>query len=454
MKGSREEMKGIPFYRIPFLRLAGVFVRVADRLGVGVGRKGNLRVLLRFMYPEEDEKEALRMFRVERLSWVLLLVFCGMLLGAGMFLQEQSRDIQMEQQAITRGDYQEGDRELILSVRYQQDWVEQVPVTLGDREYSYQEAEQLAEQLWLEIPQLILGENLSLEQVQSDLVLSDTYEGYPFEVNWYSQGGFLSQEGALLGIIEEPVRVCLKAELWYEAWVWEKEVEILLCPGIEGERFSHRLQQYLSDSERETRTQPQWQLPQTWEGDVLEYEVVKDDSWKGVIFLALAAAIVVYGLAERDLKERYQKRQQEILHAYPELVHKLLLYLGAGLTIRGSLQRICQGKGNSCLQELEYVCRELQNGVPEPLAYEHWGQRVGLREYIQLSALLIQNLQKGSGTLLIRMREETDRAWQDYLRLCKKRSEEAATKLLLPMVMMLMVVMVIILIPAFSASGI
>lgn len=101
-------------------------------------------------------------------------------------------------------------------------------------------------------------------------------------------------------------------------------------------------------------------------------------------------------------------------------------------------------------EELLYTCRELHAGTSEGAAYEHFGRRTGLQEYIRLSTLLTQNLKRGNSMLLDRLREEADRAAQERLQQSKKLGEEAGTKLLIPMVMMLAVIMVIIMIPAFS----
>ena len=72
-----------------------------------------------------------------------------------------------------------------------------------------------------------------------------------------------------------------------------------------------------------------------------------------------------------------------------------------------------------------------------------------MQAYLKLSALLAQNLRKGSNDLLQMLRQEADSAFAQRKSLAKKLGEEAGTKLLLPMMMMLCIVMVIIIIPAY-----
>ena len=80
-----------------------------------------------------------------------------------------------------------------------------------------------------------------------------------------------------------------------------------------------------------------------------------------------------------------------------------------------------------------YTCRELQGGVSEGAAYEHFGKRTGLREYIRLGTLLGQNLKRGNSTLTERLREEAEKSSAESLLRVRRLGEEAGTKLLVPM---------------------
>lgn len=173
----------------------------------------------------------------------------------------------------------------------------------------------------------------------------------------------------------------------------------------------------------------------------------------------MAAAVMVFLLLDRDLHEQLERRKKSLHREYSEIVHKLALFVGAGMTIRGAFQKIagdyeakCRGGGKKspAYEEILYTCRELRSGVSEALSYEHFGRRTGLQEYVRLSTLLVQNLKRGSSTLLERLRDEADKSAEERLQRSKKLGEEAGTKLLVPMVLMLAVVMAVIMIPALS----
>lgn len=174
------------------------------------------------------------------------------------------------------------------------------------------------------------------------------------------------------------------------------------------------------------------------------------DENSGIIFcLCLAASVAVYFLMDKDLKDQVRKRRERLRMGYPDLVHKLALYMVAGLSIRSAFGQI--GKTN---EMAGYACREMQAGQSEQTAYEHFGKRAGSREYVKLSTLLCQNLKKGSRTLLTRLEEEAIMSEENRIQASRRLGEEAGTKLLIPMMLQLAMIMLMIMIPAFSMMGV
>ena len=158
--------------------------------------------------------------------------------------------------------------------------------------------------------------------------------------------------------------------------------------------------------------------------------------------------------------KKKKKREEELLLSYPQLVTTLALLIGAGMPVSKAWGRMAgryKKNGtvkNAAYEEICYTWNEIQDGVGERKAYENFGKRTGVREYVRLSTFLTQNLKKGSSTLLQQLKEESVQAEELRIQNARKLSEEATTKLLLPMVMLLVVVMVMIMVPAFSNAGI
>jgi len=146
--------------------------------------------------------------------------------------------------------------------------------------------------------------------------------------------------------------------------------------------------------------------------------------------------------------------------AYPQLITKLTLYIGAGLSLRGAWERLAAdyrekaqiSENPSCVgDEVLLLAGELKNGASEAKAYEEFGRRIGLKPYQRCASLLVSRLQKGSGDLRKSLETEVRLAWETYREQVTKKGEESQTKLLFPMMGMLFLVMAVIMIPAFFA---
>lgn len=170
-------------------------------------------------------------------------------------------------------------------------------------------------------------------------------------------------------------------------------------------------------------------------------------------------AMAVYFLGDEDLKKEIRKREEQMQLTYPELVSKLSIYLGAGMTLKMAWEKIstdyekvkADKEKNPVYEEMNIACQEMRSGIPEIRAYEQFGKRCGIQLYSKFSALLIQNLKKGSTKLSPLLKEESRLAFEERKNAARKAGEEAGTKLLIPMMMMLCVVMLMILLPAFMA---
>ncbi len=326
---------------------------------------------------------------------------------------------------------------------------------------SAEETEKMFDAFLDKLPDYVLGSNESLQNVNSDLNLKESYGDIPISVRWESGSpGRISDSGQIFSLEEEET-VRISFRLSYGEWERSGELSVVLRPPVpaQEELLRMELEEELARSQSGSLGQDEWKLPGQWRGESIRWKQMVEDNSVILWAVAVVTAVAVFLFLDRDLHERLEKRKKILRREYPEIVHKLVLFVGAGLTIRGALQKIAGdyeagrmegGRASPAYEELLYTCRELRSGISEGLAYEHFGKRAGLQEYIRLSALLAQNLKRGNSTLLERLREEAEKSGQERLQESKKMGEEAGTKLLVPMVLMLAVVMAVIMIPAFS----
>ena len=153
-----------------------------------------------------------------------------------------------------------------------------------------------------------------------------------------------------------------------------------------------------------------------------------------------------------------KEREEELLREYPEMVNKLSLLLGAGMTLYLAWKKITEMylnarkagkiKQMAVYEEMLLARREIESGKGEIKAYAAFGERCGIQKYRKLSNYLIQNLKKGNSGMQAVLEREASEVFEERKGLAKRYSEEAGTKLLLPMLLMLGIVIFIIMVPA------
>ena len=152
------------------------------------------------------------------------------------------------------------------------------------------------------------------------------------------------------------------------------------------------------------------------------------------------------------------ERREGLRRDYPGLLNMLFLYVQSGIGPKSAMQRLAKDYiyrknlgqvGTRPGYELMIRCvREMESGVGEGLAYENMGRYAGEQHFRKLSLLLVQNLKKGNGDLLIQLEREAKEAEETEKNQIRGDGEKISTKLLLPMMMLLGVVLVVLIFPA------
>lgn len=415
---------------------------------------------LQQLYPGQPKEFLKTVYYVKKGALSLAVILVGTLFAAAVRFGAQNAKIVGEDGTIVRGGYRDG----AVDIHVRAHWGERLfdfPLRVEPVILSGEKAEELFDEFSKRLPGYILGKNESLEEVISDLVLEERYGDYPVFVEWESDRPDMLTDTGYVAAVEKEERVKLTARLSHGECQRTKELEICLKPPLltEEERLYGEMQELLREAQAEEPEQARWSLPAEHEGRKIEWDQREEDDSLLFWGVVMAVAVAIFMFSDRDLHKRLEKKKERMRREYPEVVHKLILYVGAGMTIRGAFgkiagdyEEICRngGRESPIYEEMLHACRELRSGVSEGASYERFGRRTGLQEYVQLSTLLMQNLKRGNATLLERLKETAEKAGQEQLQQGKKLGEEAGTKLLVPMVLMLAVVMAMIMIPAFS----
>ena len=348
--------------------------------------------------------------------------------------------------------------ELIVSAGDEQ---RSISLEVGSREYTGEEAEALLDQAEEELKKGMLGENLSGDEVRRPLWFPKQLAGGVVKADWLTYPyGMISDEGMITGDPEEKgslieiqaVLSCQSAERIFQT-------SVMVFPPIlsEEEQFWQEVDRAAASAEQKDPTAPSFHLPAAQGSTSLTWRADREQLPGAIILLLFVIPVFVYFREDQQVHETAQKRTLALQLYYSELLWKLEMLLGAGMTIRGAFNRIAASAGSAEMTgdrrflylELKKTCYEMKNGVSESAAYENFGRRCGLPCYIKLGTMLSQNLQKGSRGLVGILEKEAVSALEERKNAAKKMGEQAGTKILFPMIMMLGVVMAALIVPAF-----
>ena len=419
----------------PFRRMGRFVYEWSDKRRIRF--RGNVKVKkdLEGLYSVQVGKEQYRDFYVEKFRLMLLVLLCGTIVALLVWGKNCVNNGKMQE--ISREEAGGGVQKLHLEA------------TVGKKKAK----------VWLEVEERLLREeeveahaNLCMEAAE-DLLrtpqyagkdigeLPDMLEGYPFEILWRRTG-----EKTVTGYF------------YYGDRMFCRDYQVDAEGKTENLTMEEKLQEAIELENLQTGTEASLRLPQQLEGESVSWKEVREDNSGWILLLTVLATVGIYFLKDKDLHDEWQKRKKSMRMEYPLVLNKLILYLGAGMTVRGSFVKIAQdrqkkrkGTGGEIYQEMLYACNELNAGVSESLVYQRFGQRTGLEEYTRLATMLNQNIKKGNATLFSRLREESEKAQKENLHMKRKMGEEAQTKLLIPMILMMTIVMLLVILPAFSS---
>lgn len=337
---------------------------------------------------------------------------------------------------------------------------QQIPlkVSISGKTLSEQEAEELFAQAIESLPDLIKGENASLEQVQCDLILPNMVEELGVQLIWQSNAtGYISHTGRLVDDRQQdvPEQVTLSVTMTVQDYSRTREITLIVFPVAEPS-WEERLADELSRLEAVSRDTEKMILPKAFEGEAVQFVQQEDYSKKmGQALLPAIISLLIFAETGQKEDKKKKRRQEEIAADYPELIVKMTVLYQAGLSMRGVWERIGAdarkkgGKMRPIYEEVCFACNSMSDGVPEQEAYRQFGRRCCTVSCLKLGNLLAGNVRRGTKQLSILMAQESERAWELRKHQARRSGEKAGTKMLLPMFMMFGVVLTIVVIPAF-----
>lgn len=443
-------------------------------------RRISVKRNLNIIYPDANSDDSEKNYYSGKIKNVLIIFFAGCILSAFVDISEKNESRINEEGTLPRNSYMEGNlTEEMLLEDNNGEQIGEYRIEISEREYTRQQTGILFDEMAGLLPDIIKANNPSLEEIRENIVLPDKVEGYPFEIEWtidnhnviHSDGSVENTETG-----KEGETVTLTAECKYREIVNEVVLHAVVLPKIISPQEIQDKEIYdaVKKNDEETLTEEYIRLPDKTGTKQLVWHKKLRNNGILLFLLIIIASIAIFIMKDQDLNKIIEARKEELSKEYPQFVSKLVLYMGAGMTLRNIIFRItekyCNRNSNTANAEnernvnkgviekqpelIKELCRiryEMISGIPEIEAFGHLCERCGVQEYTRLCNLLIQNMRKGNSGLLPLLKEESEKATEKRLDNARKAGEQASTRLLMPMMMMLAIVMVLIMIPAYMS---
>ena len=345
-------------------------------------------------------------------------------------------------------------------------------VTVHARRLTRPEAEKQAGNILKRFPDCLLGDNTDADDIRQPLKMPAAEELFPFAADWESSRyAVLDTDGSIFNseyADDRAEKADLTLILTYGDWRFEKKMSFTVRAPVRDEetRFRGEIENTLKEAEKKSSEDNIFSLPSEADGTALVWKEQIEDVSSGILLMGMLICACAWYMMDRRIHERTIERSRQLAIDYPQLISRIVLYLGAGMSVRNVFYKCASeyrsqqeaeskrkaGKKQNIrylYEEILLVCNELDSGVAEAEAYMHFGRRCHSRQYTKLCSLLVQNLRRGNDTLLAVLQEEAQSSFEERKNLARELGEEAGTKLLLPMMIMLGVTMLIIIVPAY-----
>ena len=359
---------------------------------------------------------------------------------------------------IQRPYVDEDDTEVKIEVEGLLEGSQKIEIPVSKRVYSDEEVKEAMKKGMDEILKILPGENTSLQNITTDLNPVSELSDLGLGVKWdFGDSDIIDIQGKVdnenLGeSVDIDIGVTLSYESYEESYVIPARV--LPKPMSADESLIKRFKDYISVADKKSAGESGFYLPESFEGKKLVYHLEDGMNFHLIWIMGIIVAILLYLREKNNDRQKLEKKKRELLKDYPDIVSKLIVFIGAGLSVRQSWEGIVkdyesENKEKRCAyEEMAKSLARLKTGTQENVVYKEFGRSCLLRQYMKLASLLEQNRKSGISTLSTLLGMESQSAWEERLNLAKREGEELNTKLLLPLFMMLLIVMMMIIVPA------
>lgn len=415
------------------------------------------------LYPRENQEDRIFQIRKKRRKTVFVLAVLLAVVWLVCYFTPEKDEI--KEGVVTRQDETYEKRIMVEGETAEGTWQKEISLEIPERVLSKEEKEKLKREAKSYLDQKVTGENSSLTEIKKDLYFPQSIPSCKAAVQWTYDEEYIGECGQLKkeALPDEGIDTEITAEVSYMDWKesFSYPVHLVAAPEDADWLREKELYKALQTAVEEQKEKKQIKLPAEVNETAVRYQSEADGerSYEAV-YLLLAVILFLPVVWHRQMKGKMQYREEQMLQDHPEIVNKLMLLMGAGLTVSKAVERLSaeyeetrknQAPVRYAYEELCIASQEMRDGKPESLAMEAFGRRCHLMPYMRFASIVSQNVKKGAQGLLEILEKESLEALEQRKALALAQGEKMGTKLLFPMILMLGLVMAMIMVPAFMS---
>ena len=406
-----------------------------------------------------------KQIKVDKRAILIALVL--EVIGAAFCISEVINEKNGFEGVLERNPAGEGDYEKELTAKLG-DASYDVSIDVGQQAVSRDEAYTYIDSAISEIEESFLKDNPGIEAVSGTVEMRDSYASGMVEADWtLDSHGVMSPDGTLrLDKLKEPTEVTACAVLTCGEVSSPYEITFTVVPpSIQTEEgFRYALSKYLEKENEEKKYSSTLEIPDELGGQRIEWSELRSHTGEEIAIFGFVIFFVLIFAEREEVRRAKLKRQQELSRDYPDIVGRLSLFVGAGITPKSAFERMGKwyegyldengSKERPGFEAVLKMNRRIADGAGEIEGYKLLGEDTHHKDFRKLSLMLTQNLRKGSRDLIEQLEKEERNAYEDRKQKARIAGEEASTKLLIPMLMMLSVLLVVLILPSIWGMGI
>ena len=168
------------------------------------------------------------------------------------------------------------------------------------------------------------------------------------------------------------------------------------------------------------------------------------------VLMGVGAVYYYYG---KSMEQQIEKRADEVMLDFSEVVSKLALLVNSGMIVSDAWAKVSESGERTIYREMRRSIEEINNGKSFGDALYVFAQRSLLPEVKKFASTLIQGVTQGNSELAVMLTQQSKEVWNLKRQVVRRKGELANNKLLLPMGLTFIGILIMIMVPIFTNLG-